>query len=404
MYPRLTAAQTIFADDTYSKPYLVTYINTAFFILPLAPILIVKAYRRPEELERWKAEIRSRLPRGYTSLRQEEADVHPSYDDSPVLRPGDSARRLSAPFPDVLLGRSTERSQELPRKESIAESSSSAPLTLSETTMLSLEFCMLWFVANYFVAACLQYTTVASSTILTSTSSVFTLLFGAIFRVEKFTLRKCLGVGASLAGIMLISGIDLSGRTNDDEHRGDFPEKTLHEIAIGDCLAFLSAVMYGLYAVFMKKRIPDETRVDMPLFFGLVGLLNVLILWPGIVILHFTGIETFEMPPSNMVLAIILCSSVASLISDYAWAYAVLLTSPIVVTVGLSITIPCSLIGELLINSQTAGPWYWLGACIVVLSFVFINHEENSEDNDDERQPASLGTESDSMVERLNVP
>ena len=159
-----------------------------------------------------------------------------------------------------------ERSQELPPKDILEDSQPgpAPPLTLAETGMLALEFCMLWFLANYFVAACLQYTTVASSTILTSTSSVFTLVFGAMFKVEKFTVRKMLGVAASLTGIILISTIDLSGRNSDDEHRGDFPEKSTREMAIGDCLAFLSAVMYGLYAVFMKKRISDETRVDMP--------------------------------------------------------------------------------------------------------------------------------------------
>ncbi|KAI6913141.1 hypothetical protein KC318_g1541 [Hortaea werneckii] len=201
-----------------------------------------------------------------------------------------------------------------------------------------------------------------------------------MFGVEKFTLRKLLGVLASLAGIVLISSMDLSGTNTDDEHRGDFPDKSAREIAIGDALAFLSAIMYGLYAVFMKKRIDDESRVNMPLFFGLVGLLNVL-LWPGFFILHFAGIETFEMPPSAWVTTIILCNSLASLVSDLFWAYAVLLTSPIVVTVGLSMSIPLSLIGQIVLNSQTASPMYWIGALVVVLSFIFVNHEEKKDEH-----------------------
>lgn len=261
---------------------------------------------------------------------------------------------------------------------------------------------MLWFLANYFVAACLQYTTVASSTILTSTSSVFTLLFGAIFKVERFTVRKLLGVLASLAGIIIISSLDLSGKNNDDEHRGDFPSKTLKERAIGDILAFLSAVMYGLYAVFMKKRIGDESRVDMPVFFGFVGIINVLILWPGLIIFHWTGIETFEWPPTWGVVLIIFCNSLGSLISDMAWAYAVLLTSPIVVTVGLSLTIPLSLVGQVVLNDQTAGVWYWLGACVVVLSFLFVNHEEKK---DDDEVPSIIPiTEDTNASEHNTVP
>jgi solute carrier family 35 protein F5 len=99
------------------------------------------------------------------------------------------------------------------------------------TAILSLEFCLLWFLANYFVAACLEYTSVASSTILTSTSSIWTLIFGALFRVERFTFNKLVGVLASLAGIILISLVDLTG--DSDKNRGSFPHKSQQQIAIG---------------------------------------------------------------------------------------------------------------------------------------------------------------------------
>lgn len=368
-------ASAVFADDTYSKPYFVTYFNTAFFIIPLVPILIRKAYRHPEELEEWRADLHGVLRRKYSPLR-------------PLLKPAEYQRRAGrnedmSGSQQLLLGDDEMEATEASDIEQIKSRSTepaTGQLTLPETARLSLEFCMLWFLANYFVAACLEYTTVASSTILTSTSSVFTLIFGSMFRVERFTLKKLIAVLASLAGIVLISSIDLSGRDNDADHRGDFPEKTSWEIAVGDGFAFLSAVLYGIYAVFMKSRIGDESRVSMPLFFGLVGLINVLLLWPGFFLLHVTGIERFELPPSGWVLLIIVCNSMASLVSDMSWAYAVLLTSPIVVTVGLSMTIPLSLIGQIVLNSQTASPLYWVGAVVVVLSFVFVNEEEKKDD------------------------
>lgn len=304
---------------------------------------------------------------------------HPTIATSPALLIDDEHMQMQSS--QVLSIRST-RSIALP------------PLTMRETARLSLEFCLLWFLANYFVAACLSYTTVASSTILTSTSSIFTLLFGTFFGVELFTIKKLLGVLASLAGIVLISTVDLSG--SNDENRGSFPHKSVRQIALGDGMALVSALLYGIYAVMMKKRIGDERRISMPLFFGLVGVINVLLTWPGFLILHFTDVERFELPPTGRVLAIILVflfshqfstavfgtnislqiNSLSSLISDIAWAYAVLLTSPIVVTVGLSMTIPLSLIGQILLNSQHSSFVYWLGACVVVLSFVFVTHEE----------------------------
>jgi solute carrier family 35 protein F5 len=275
----------------------------------------------------------------------------------------------------MLLSTDLRESQDLMEQE--AEG-----LTLRETVRLSLEFCMLWFCANYFAAACLEYTTVASATILGSTSSIWTLLCGALMRVERFTLRKFTGVVASLAGVVLISSIDVSG--HNDENRGSFPHKTPRELALGDCMAFVSALLYGFYAVFMKKRIGDESKVNMPLFFGLVGLFNVILLWPGLVILHLTSIEPFELPPTNRILVIVLVNSASSLVSDYSWAYAMLLTSPLVVSVGLSLTIPLSLIGQMVLDAQYSSPLYWVGALIMFMSFIFINREE-------QRDPGSAG-------------
>jgi len=57
-----------------------------------------------------------------------------------------------------------------------------------------------------------------------------------------------------------------------------------------------------------------------------------------------------------------------------------LLTTPLVVTVGLSMTIPLSLIGQMILSSQYSSAWYWVGAFIVLLSFLFINHESKDED------------------------
>jgi len=58
-----------------------------------------------------------------------------------------------------------------------------------------------------------------------------------------------------------------------------------------------------------------------------------------------------------------------------------LLISPLVVTVGLSLTIPLSLVGQMMINSQSSSVTYWIGAAIVLLSFLFINHESTEDES-----------------------
>jgi solute carrier family 35 protein F5 len=69
-----------------------------------------------------------------------------------------------------------------------------------------------------------------------------------------------------------------------------------------------------------------------------------------------------------------------------------LLTTPLVVAVGLSMTIPLSLIGQMVLSSQYSSAMYWVGACIVLLSFLFVNHESKDADEseDIERQPIAV--------------
>ena len=65
---------------------------------------------------------------------------------------------------------------------------------------------------------------------------------------------------------------------------------------VGDILALLGALFYALYVTLLKVRIRSESRIDMQLFFGFVGLFNILATWPIGVILHVVGIEKFELP------------------------------------------------------------------------------------------------------------
>ena len=275
--------------------------NSSFFILPLIPLVIRKVYEDPQEL----ASLRELVPGGTALGRSsyagyevvkgnEEEGEHEGEEemDREMLRSGSPAESMM--LDDDPVGAQVLHDDMM----------GSEKLNLLDTAKLSFEFAFLWFAANYFMAACLEYTTVASSTILTSTSSIWTLLVGSLWGVERFTLKKLGGVLASLAGIVLISTVDLSGQS--DKNRGTFPHKSTGEMAIGNAMAFFSAVLYGIYAVVMKKRIGDEGRVNMPLFFGLVGLFDVMLLWPFFIILHLFGLETWELPPTGRVLIIIL--------------------------------------------------------------------------------------------------
>ena len=63
----------------------------------------------------------------------------------------------------------------------------------------------------------------------------------------------------------------------------------------------LSALFYAVYVILLKVRIRSESRIDMQLFFGFVGLFNILACWPIGIVLHFTGVERFEVPSAGRI-------------------------------------------------------------------------------------------------------
>ncbi|KAJ5678001.1 uncharacterized protein N7477_003634 [Penicillium maclennaniae] len=357
---------TIFADKTYAKPFFVTYLNTSLFTMPLVTILISRTWSL------WRTNRISRVDSLRSLLHHLDSDDPKHSEERDYLRNG-----------------SLEDYESGGDERDLGPQAGEGKLGLKATAKLSFQFCLLWVYilhvrANYFAMGCLQYTTVGSTTILTSTSGVWTLVFGAIIGVERFTVRKFLGVVASLIGIILISRVDLTkpedANTTADGSQGSFLHKTTAEIALGDAMAAFSSILYGIYTIVMKKQVGDESKVNMQLFFGLVGFFNLVMLWPGFFILHWTGVEPFSLPDTKRVWTIILVNAVSSFVSDIAWAYAMLLTTPLVVTVGLSLNIPLSLVGQIVLQSQYASPLYWVGAAIVFLSFLIVNHESKIED------------------------
>ena len=180
---------------------------------------------------------------------------------------------------------------------------------------------------------------------------LFTLIIGALFRVETITTQKVLALVVSIVGLYLITVS--SAAANDDTNN----DAVAHSNAwIGNLMALLSAVVYGLYTTLLKVCIGDnESRINMYLFFGFVGLFNIILLWPVITLFNYIGVETFELPGSLHVWVIVLANAATTIISDFCWALAMLMTSPPSWSPwGLSATIPLAIAGDMILKSHYA--------------------------------------------------
>ncbi|KAK4056047.1 hypothetical protein OIO90_003042 [Microbotryomycetes sp. JL221] len=274
-----------------------------------------------------------------------------------------------------------------------------APLTVAQTAVTALMFCGLWFAANWSMNASLAFTSVSSTTILSSLSGLFTLAVGSCVGVETLTLSKLVSAFLSVLGVVMISKGDTSTATSlVTDPRLDNRSSVAPKLLIGDCLALLSALAYAFYVVLLKFRIKTEARVSMTLFFGFVGLFNILLIWPLGFLLHFTGVERWEWPRGGMLWLNIALNASITFVSDALYVRAMLMTSPLAVTLGISLTIPLALVGDM--YRGTTLSWQVIcGGLLVLGSFVanglldlrtatedqtakivkFANHERNTE-------------------------
>lgn len=70
-------------------------------------------------------------------------------------------------------------------------------------------------------------------------------------------------------------------------------------------------------------------------------------------------------------------------ISEYLWVLACLLTSPLVVTLGISISIPLAVIGDFILNSHAISLPLIVGTLFVFSGFMGVNYERRSETEDE---------------------
>eukprot|EP00112_Aurelia_sp_Birch-Aquarium-sp1_P007119 Seg1777.6 transcript_id=Seg1777.6/GoldUCD/mRNA.D3Y31 product="Solute carrier family 35 member F5" protein_id=Seg1777.6/GoldUCD/D3Y31 len=233
---------------------------------------------------------------------------------------------------------------------------------LSDTIRLALAFCVLWMCGSFFYQEALAHTSAAATNILSSTSGFFTLILSAIFRssvVDNFSLSKLLAVAASIGGITLVS----------------FSDPSAHgAVNYGAIFALLGALAYAMYLVMLTKKVGKERSLDIPLFFGFVGLFAAMLFWPMFFILHHTGVEKFELPPDrNTWLFIVVNGILGTCIAELLWLWGCFLTSSLIGTLALGLVTPITMAWDMCFNKLTFS-WMFIGGTIpVFLSFFAVS-------------------------------
>uniref|UniRef100_A0A7S3BKF3 EamA domain-containing protein n=2 Tax=Prasinoderma singulare TaxID=676789 RepID=A0A7S3BKF3_9VIRI len=254
-----------------------------------------------------------------------------------------------------------------------SELRASTPPDRRRTACVSLMVSPFWFFAQYLFNRSLQLTSVTSNTVLSSASSVLTFLLSVVVLKERFTYSKAGAVALLVLGTVAVGISD----------RREGGNNTLQ----GDFFCLLSACAYAIYTLMLRVKLPESNDVSMMLFFGYVGLCNAVLFAPWLMGEILAGVQPLDTVSAAAYRWTAAKGLVDNVLSDYLWAWAVLLTTPTVATIGLSVQIPIAMVTSLLIDDEAPTVYLLLGALLVTASFVWINLSSDPERRDalDER-------------------
>lgn len=276
------------------------------------------------------------------------ADATNGYKDNPIamtvismglfslllLLPGEKSSKLSA----LLLKKG-------------ARKKFSFPLIDSHSLVLG----SVWLFAQLTYNVSLKHIAVSTSSSISALSSFFTYAF-SLALLKGYTIDKYVlcGIGFSITGIHLL--VSDSGQ--------NAPLSI-----IGLFLAIFSCSLYGLFSVLLKKWTKHTDSVTS--LFGRLGTVAIIIGIPLVFVAHIFGIEIFRFPSIFCFLAICGNAIFGSVFSDVLLAKSIMLLTPIIVSVGLTFTIPVSMLIEGRAD-LLATPKKFSGYILVVLSLVLV--------------------------------
>jgi drug/metabolite transporter (DMT)-like permease len=184
----------------------------------------------------------------------------------------------------------------------------------------------------------------------------------------KFTYSEAIGIAISLLGVALIVIPPLLDS-------GDNEEEPSARVLYGIIATLISAIVWAFYQISWKIISidkPELTKLDGLLdtaaTLGVMGLCNLFLGWPVLTILHFIGLEVFELP-SRALIPALACNALVEYAFDASLAIAIFFTSPVITAITAPLTIPISLIVDHYLHGSPfqVGNFDWIGLLLVLV-------------------------------------
>ena len=260
----------------------------------------------------------------------------------------------------------------------------------------TLKVCLVLFVtltiagSSWYIA--INLTTTSDITAIYNCSAFFAYAFSVPLLREAFRWDKAFSVILAMIGVFVVAYGGQNGESSEDSSK--YPYRLSGNLVIG-----LGAVLYGLYEVLYKRLACPPSTVSprrQAVFANVVGsgigLCTFSILWILLPLLHWTGLETFELPRGN-VLWLLILSVVSNMLFSGGMLVLMSLTSPVLSSVASLLTIFIVAIVDWLMFSTPISMAGIIGGILIIIAFLLLSYATWKELSSEEEEGQELEDE-----------
>lgn len=253
-----------------------------------------------------------------------------------------------------------------------------------------------WYVA-------VDMTSPSDLTAIYNCSAFFAYVFSIMLLNDKLRLDKMLSVGLAILGVLIVAYGD-SEAPKTPSHGGGgsggsthTPDTETQNRSLGNLVIGVGSVMYGLYEVLYKRFAcppegcsPGRGMIFANTFGSMIGCFTFCVLWIPIPILHYTGIEPFELPRGEAAYLLFI-STLSNAVFSGSFLVLMSLTSPVLSSVAALLTIFLVAIVDWLLTGAPLSAAALSGGCLIIFAFCMLSWATYREMNEHEKKREEEG-------------
>ncbi|KAH6986126.1 hypothetical protein BKA56DRAFT_579851 [Ilyonectria sp. MPI-CAGE-AT-0026] len=217
-----------------------------------------------------------------------------------------------------------------------------------------------WYIA-------VSLTTPSDLTAIYNCSAFFAYVFSVPLLKEPLRLDKSVAVLIAIAGVLVVA----YGDTKEGAKSVEASNRFFGNLVIG-----VGSILYGLYEVLYKRFAcppegvsPGRGMIFANTFGSCIGLFTLTVLWIPLPIIHFLGIEKFELPVASTCW-LILCAVLANATFSGSFLVLISLTSPVLSSVAALLTIFIVALVDWFITGEPLSFAAIIGGAMIIVAFL----------------------------------